>query len=244
MRLIPRSLGEILQPTPTPFTKRDSPGACHGMGCLSVPPAAAPTTQCSGDVCGVKANRGAPTVTVTLTITISVKDTIYSTSWMTAYDTIVSTVQVNNTIMVTETHTQTKTEIMNFTSTAKVTATSDISLTDMLTATQTLETKGTASPAVLQQEKAALHPGDILAIVLGVLLLIMGVGMFLVRRRFLQKHREQRVEKKRLKTEAVELKEPVADNAADGFGTGKGIIEGKMADRGDEEWWEQGGKSF
>ncbi len=209
MRLIPRSLSDILHPTPTPNLKRAVPvPACHGVGCLSIP--AAPTTDCSGDACGIKAKAAtpAPTVTITQSITIHVNVTFYQTSWLTAYDTILSTVQHNNTITVTQTETQ------NFTS----------KFTEMhtATATQLLDTKSNSTVPVTaqqqqQQQKGGLNAGDILAIVLGVLLVVMAVGGFFMYRGLSRKRREERVLRKQLQTEGTELK---SGDAKDGDGLG------------------------
>ena len=203
MRLMPRSLSDILHPTPTPTPnfKRDSPApACHGIGCLSVPVPAA-TTDCSGDACGVKAGKAPPptsTVTITNTdyITIHVNVTFYSTSWLTAYDTILSTVQNNITV------TQTKTETQNFTS----------HMTDMhtatATATQLLDTGNNSTiPVPVQQQKGGFNSGDIVAILLGVVVVVMALGGFLMYRGLSRKRREERVLRKQLQTEGTELKD-------------------------------------
>ncbi len=207
MRLVPRSLNYILHPTPTPNLKRAVPApACHGGGCLDVPLPAA-TTACSGDACGIKAKAAAPapTVTITQSITIHVNVTEYQTSWLTAYDTIISTVQHNNTITVTQTATQ------NVTS----------KLTEMQTATvtQMLDTKTNSTVPVTaqQQQKGGLNAGDILAIVLGLLLVVMAVGGFFMYRGLSKKRREERVLRKQLQTEGTELK---SGDGKDGDGLG------------------------
>ena len=210
MRLLPRSLSYVLQPTPTPNLKRAAPvPACHGGGCLDIPAAA--TTACSGDACGIKAKNAPPPPTVTETetqyITIHVNVTFYQTSWMTAYDTVLSTVQHNNTITITQTETQ------NFTS----------KLTEMhtatVTATQLLDTKSNSTIPVpaQQQPKGGLNAGDILAILLGVLLLVMAVGGFFMYRGLSRKRREERVLRKQLQTEGTELK---SGDSKDGDGLG------------------------
>ena len=210
MRLIPRSLSAIIHPTPTPHLPRALPApACHGIGCLSVPVPAA-TTDCSGDACGIKAGKAPPpTSTVTITdtdyITIHVNVTFYSTSWLTAYDTILSTVQHNNTITVTTTETQNLTSKMTEMHTATATA------------TQLLENTGSGNSTIpvptQQQQKQGLNAGDIVAILLGVLVCVMAVGGFLMYRGLSRKRREERVLRKQLQTEGTELK-----NDGDGLG--------------------------
>ena len=209
MRLLPRSLSDILHPTPTPNLKRAlAAPACHGIGCLSIPAAA--TTDCSGDACGIKAKAAtpAPTVTITQSITIHVNVTYYSTSWLTAYDTILSTVQHNNTITVTQTETQNLTSKLTEMHTATATA------------TQLLDTKSNSTIPVTpqqQQVKGGLNAGDILAILLGVLVVVMAVGGFLMYRGLSRKRREERVLRKQLQTEGTELK---SGDAKDGDGLG------------------------
>lgn len=90
------------------------------------------------------------------------------------------------------------------------------------TATQLLDTKSNSTVPVTaqqqqQQQKGGLNAGDILAIVLGVLLVVMAVGGFFMYRGLSRKRREERVLRKQLQTEGTELK---SGDAKDGDGLG------------------------
>ena len=83
------------------------------------------------------------------------------------------------------------------------------------TATQLLDTGNNSTipvPAV-QQQKGGLHAGDIVAILLGVVVVVMAVGGFFMYRGLSRKRREERVLRKQLQTEGTELK-----NDGDGLG--------------------------
>ena len=127
---------------------------------------------------------------------------------MTAYDTVLSTVQHNNTITITQTETQNLTSKLTEMHTATVTA------------TQLLDTKTNSTVPVpaQQQQKGGLNAGDILAILLGVLLLAMAVGGFFMYRGLSKKRRDERVLRKQLQTEGTELK---SGDMKDGDGLGR-----------------------
>lgn len=124
---------------------------------------------------------------------------------MTAYDTILSTVQHNNTITITHTETQNLTSKLTEMHTATATA------------TQLLDTKTNSTIPVPapQQQKGGLNAGDILAILLGVLLIVMAVGGLFMYRGLSRKRREERVLRKQIQTEGTELK---SGDAKDGDG--------------------------
>ena len=126
---------------------------------------------------------------------------------MTAYDTVLSTVQHNNTITITQTQTQNLTSKMTEMHTAT------------MTATQLLDTKTNSTIPVPapQQHKGGMNAGDIMAILLGVLLVAMAIGGFFMYRGLSRKRREERVLRKQLQTEGTELKSGDMKNG-DGLG--------------------------
>ena len=75
------------------------------------------------------------------------------------------------------------------------------------TATQLLDTGNNSTIPVPQQQKGGLHTGDIVAILLGVVVVLMAVGGFLMFRGLSRKRREERVLRKQLQTEGTELKD-------------------------------------
>ena len=89
--------------------------------------------------------------------------------------------------------------------------------TATVTATQLLDTKTNSTIPVpaQQQQKGGLNAGDILAILLGVLLVVMAGGGFFMYRGLSRKRREERVLRKQLQTEGTELK---SGDAKDGDG--------------------------
>ncbi|KAL2036730.1 hypothetical protein N7G274_010525 [Stereocaulon virgatum] len=227
MRLISNYPRQLVLPSPITIIatstaapalpkRADQPAICHGQGCLSVPspppPPPPPATTTPPPAAPTPRDNGGP-ATITEQVTIHVWTTIIS--WRTAYNTVVGVTSFNTIATTTTTITQ------------PTTVTQKVDVTIPVTVTAPPLATTSSAPEPVQTKKHALQTGDVIAIVLAVIIVILLGAMYVLTRRFYRMYRAERVLRKQVQTEGTELR------------AGNGV----PADGKDGEEWEKLGWS-